>query len=62
VGAPFVSRHKNKAGLCFPDIARWGTFICEACTIHAVTNPKLTDCTDGELLALEQMQLIDIVC
>jgi hypothetical protein len=25
VGAPFMSQHKNAAGLCFPDITEWGT-------------------------------------
>jgi hypothetical protein len=60
VGPPFVSRRKNHAGLCFPDVTEWGTFICEACTVRSVACRELSDRTDGELLALERMRLLDM--
>jgi hypothetical protein len=50
VSAPFVSHRKNGAGLCFPDITEWGTFICKACTVRVVVNRKLTAHMDGKLL------------
>jgi hypothetical protein len=57
VGAPFVSCRKNEAGLCFPDVTKWGTFICEACTVRSVSDCELVDVCNGELLALECMSL-----
>jgi Pyruvate/2-oxoacid:ferredoxin oxidoreductase delta subunit len=52
VGAPFVTRQKDHAGLSFPNIASWGTFVCKACTICAVVCYELTDTNDWQLLAL----------
>ena len=60
VGAPFVTRRKNNAGLSFPNITDWGTFVCEACTVQAVVGRELTDVNDWQLLALERMRLIDM--
>jgi hypothetical protein len=60
MGAPFVSRRKHNAGLCFPDVKHWGAFVCEACTVRSVVGRELTDETDWQLLALERMWLIDM--
>jgi hypothetical protein len=60
VGAPFVTRRKDHAGLSFPKVTDWGTFVCEACTVRAVVRRELTDVNDWQLLALERMRLIDM--
>jgi hypothetical protein len=59
VGSPFSSRLKHGAGLCFPKVRHWGTFICELCTVRAVVQRELHCASDTLLLQLERMCLID---
>lgn len=60
VAAPFASRRRNQAGLTFPKVRHWGPFICEACTVRSVLGRELTGATDGHLLALERMRILDM--
>ena len=59
VGPLFRSRRINKGGLTFPRIKRWGSFICEVCTVRAYLGRELRS-TDVPLLLLERMRVIDI--
>ena len=60
VGYPFVSRRQNGAGLCFPKVTEWATFICELCTVRAVLQRELHGARDIHLLCLERMRLLDM--
>ena len=60
VGPPFTTRLKAGAGLSFPRVQHWGTFICELCTVWAVVGRELRCATDSYLLHLERMRLIDM--
>jgi hypothetical protein len=60
VAAPFALRRRNQAGLTFPKVRHWGPFICEACTVRSVLGRELTGATDGHLLALKGMRLLDM--
>jgi hypothetical protein len=59
-GLPFTSRRRHSAGLVFPDIATWPTFVCEACTVRAVLDRELTGAEDWKLLCFERMRLLDM--
>lgn len=59
VGLPFTTRLKKGAGLCFPKVRHWGTFVCELCTVRDVVRRELHCATDISLLRLERMRLID---
>jgi hypothetical protein len=61
VGAPFTSRRNNSAGLTFPNVKYWGSFICEACTVRAVVDRELHDESDWKLLCYERMRVLDMV-
>ena len=61
VGPPFSSRRRRQDGLSFPTIHHWGTFVCESCTVRAITRRELTRLEDSSLLALERMRLLDTV-
>ena len=60
VGPPFVTRLKRNAGLCFPRVTNWGTFICELCTVRSVLQREPFRPSDQSLLRLERMRLIDM--
>jgi hypothetical protein len=60
IAAPFASRRRNQANLTFPKVCHWGPFICEACTVRSVLGCELTSTTDGHLLALERMRILDM--
>ena len=61
VGDPFVTRLRDGKGLVLPDLAIYPSFICEACTVRAVTQRELrAHGADWALLALERMRLLDI--
>lgn len=59
VGAPFTTRLPNNAGLTFPAVRHWPTFVCEACTVRAVLHRELRGSRDKQLLVFERMRLID---
>ena len=59
-GPPFTTRLRNNAGLAFPKVTHWGTFVCECCTVRAVIKRKLHSRRDWLLLAFERMRLIDM--
>ena len=59
VGPPFRSRRSNNDGLAFPPVHHWGCFICEACTVRAVTGRELLP-SDCYLMCLERVRLLDI--
>lgn len=60
VGAPFSSRLAKGAGLVFPRVRQWGTFICELCTVRANVGRELHCPTDVDLLRFERMRVIDM--
>lgn len=60
MGFPFVSRRKNAAGLCFPRVTEWASFICEVCTVRAVLGRELHSALDVHLLCLERMRILDM--
>ena len=61
VGAPFTSRRTDNAGLCFPLVEHWPSFICEACTVRAVQGRELCfSHRDMALLCFERMRMIDM--
>lgn len=62
MGDPFTSRLAKGAGLSFPRVKHWGTFICELCTVRSVLGRELRLPTDVDLLMLERMRLIDMAC
>jgi hypothetical protein len=55
-----TSRRRYQAGLAFPPIHDWANFICEACLVRGILQRKLTGPDDWQLLALEQMGIIDM--
>ena len=59
VGAPFTTRRARSAGLSFPAVGQWGTFICELCTVRGIIGREVTG-RDIPLLQLERMRLIDM--
>lgn len=60
VGPPFTTRRQGSTGLQFPKVKEWGTFICEACTVRAVSQHELTGPNDWSLLCFERMRLLDM--
>lgn len=58
-GAPFTSRG-GPAGLTFPSITTWPTFICECCTVRAILDRELLTPRDTVLMLLERMRILDI--
>jgi hypothetical protein len=60
VGSPFTSRRRHQAGLAFPAIHDWATFICEAYTVRGILKRELTGPNNWQLMALERMRLIDM--
>ena len=60
VGAPFASRRKHGMGLSFPNISVWPNFVCEACTVRQILKRELIGRSDGLLMALERIRLIDM--
>jgi hypothetical protein len=52
-GLLFSSRRNKSAGLVFPDISIWPTFVCEACTVHAVLGRELMGVDDWKLVCFE---------
>lgn len=60
MGAPFHTRRLRSEGLTFPLVRFWPNFICELCTVRAVTGRELTRPSDRRLLQLERMRLIDL--
>lgn len=61
MGLPFTTRLAKSAGLyCPKDCANWVHFICEACTVRAVTQREIAPTAlDAVYLMLERARLID---
>ena len=59
-GAPFESRRKDGAGLAFPSVGLWGSFVCELCTVRAVLGRELTGPWDDHLLCFERIRVLDM--
>ena len=59
-GQPFTSRRKHSAGLVFPKVSHWGTFICELCTVRSVLERECRFKSDLSLLCFERMRLLDL--
>ena len=47
-------------GLSFPNISVWPNFVCEACTVRQILKRELIGRSDGLLMALERIRLIDM--
>jgi hypothetical protein len=60
VGPPFTTRRQGSSGLQFPAVREWGTFVCEACTVRAISQRELTGPDDWHLMCFECMPLIDM--
>ena len=59
-GPPFESRRKDGAGLSFPEVGLWGSFVCELCTVRAVLGRELTGPHDEHLLCYERIRVLDM--
>lgn len=59
-GPPFESRRKDGAGLGFPAVGLWGSFVCELCTVRAVLGRELTGTRDEHLLCYERIRVLDM--
>lgn len=59
-GTPFESRRRDGAGLTFPEVGLWGSFVCELCTVRAVLGRELTGPHDEHLLCYERIRVLDM--
>ena len=59
VGAHIWSQRRNQDGLSFPPVKTWPRFIWKTCTVRSVTKQELLP-SDGDLLLLERIKMIDV--
>ena len=60
VGDPFTTRRNKNNGLVFPNVEFWPNFVCEVCTVQAVTQRELKGINNHMLLVLERIRMIDM--
>ena len=60
VGHSFTTRRNKNNGLVFPKVEFWPNFVCEVCTVRAVTQRELNGPNDHTLLVLERIRMIDM--
>ena len=60
VGDPFTTRRNKNIGLVFPNVEFWTNFVCEVCTVRAITQRELNRTNDHTLLVLERIRMIDM--
>ena len=47
-------------GLVFPNVEFWPNFVCEVCTVRAVTQQELKGTNDHILFVLERIRMVDM--